>query len=75
MAHSARRRTSSTESSADGGAGDSFVELVLVSTGAGVIFASTVGMFAGSDSPTAVVAAIVGMVAGFWVWRQNQNQE
>lgn len=69
-----RAHTGSTSPSTDDGMGNSFSDLALVSTGAGVIFASFVGIFAGSNSPAAVVAAVVGMVAGLWVWRHNQNR-
>ena len=75
MARSHARSRDISSSAGDGTSDNSFSDLVLVSTGAGVIFASAVGMFAGSNSPAAVAAAVIGMVAGFWVWRQNQNRD
>lgn len=66
--HTHRRKSTGATSASSGPERGGFSELILVATGAGVVFASGVGMIAGSNSSAALIAAVVGLVVGSLVW-------
>ena len=74
MTSPSRRHSSQSDHASRRAFARSFTDLVLVSTGAAVIFASLASFLAGKNSTASVVAAVFGLAIGVWVWKKNRGE-